>query len=184
MTPLRAALIACLLTVVAPAAPASAHSGGRAQLYVHAVHLEPRPGGWRAELVVRDADSGRPEPGVGVELTATGGAGQTAAPVALTDPDGQGRYAGDVSLTEGLWTVTVRADDIPGGPRALPFSRSWSATLEAGRAIDLGGSSPRPAEGGGRGHVPAGPLALTVLAAVALLLVRRVRPLSPAGRPR
>ncbi|MEW6477645.1 MAG: hypothetical protein AB1679_35820 [Actinomycetota bacterium] len=176
--------VAGLVALVLSAGPAGAHSGGRAQLYVDSVRLEPQAGGWRAELVVRDADSGQPEPGVGVELAANRGAGEPLGPVALTDPDGDGRYSALVPLADGPWTITVRAEEIPGGPRALPFSRTWSATVQAGRAIDVGGAGSRTADHGG-GHGPAVPLGLSLGAAFALLVgFSRFRPLRPAGRPR
>jgi hypothetical protein len=92
-----------------PSVPAGAHSGGRAQLYVDSVRLEPHPGGRQAALVVRDADSGRPEPGFGVRLTASGPDGKTIGPVALTDPHGDGRHAGTVPLPDGPWSLTVQA---------------------------------------------------------------------------
>jgi len=181
-TALFAGLVAAAVPALLPSAPAGAHAGGRAQLYVESVHLEPQPTGWRAELVVRDADSGKPEPGVGVALTATGDGRPAVGPVALTDPDGDGRYTALVPLTEGLWTVALEADEIPGGPRALPFARTWPATLQAGRPVDLGGSGSRPAEPGGGGHVPARPLALALLAGVVGLLgLRRIRPRSWTG---
>jgi hypothetical protein len=169
VTLLRRAVIAGLVALVLPAGPARAHSGGRAQLYVDSVHLEPQAAGWRAELVVRDADSGKPEPGVGVQLTANGAAGQPIGPVALADPDGDGRYLALLSLAAGPWTITVEADEIPGGPRALPFSRTWTGNLD-GQVLDLGGSGPRSANRGGGGHVPAVALGLGILAALALFV--------------
>jgi hypothetical protein len=174
MRQLRGALLA-LVALTLPAAPAAAHSGGRAQLYVDSVRLQPRAGGWQAELVVRDADSGGAEPGVGVQLTASSGAGPVLGPVPLTDADGDGRYAAAIPLTAGSWTVTVNADEIPGGPRALPFTRTWSATLEPGRPLDLGGSGSRFGDGGGGGGVPAVPLGLGLVSGAALLIVWRVR---------
>jgi MYXO-CTERM domain-containing protein len=165
-------VIACLLALALPAVPAGAHSGGRAQLYVDSVHLEPQGAGWRADLVVRDADSGKPEPGVGVQLAVQG-----AEAVTLTDPDGDGRYSALVPLTAGPWSVTVKADEIPGGPRALPFSRTWPATLQAGQPLDLGASGSRSAGHGAGSHFPAVPLGLGLglLAVVALLVWRRRR---------
>lgn len=171
MRRLRDAVIVGLVALALPAVSAGAHSGGRAQLYVDSVHLEPQAGGWRADLVVRDADSGKPEPGVAVQLAVQG-----AEAVTLNDPDGDGRYSALVPLTAGVWSVTVKADEIPGGPRALPFSRTWPATLQAGQPLDLGASGAR-AGGGAGGHFPAVPLglALGVLAAVVLLVWRRRR---------
>ena len=170
MTLLRRAVIAGLVVLALPAGPAGAHSGGRSQLYVDSVRLEPQAAGWRAELVVRDADSGKPEPGVGVQLTANAAAGQPVGPVTLDDLDGDGRYLALLPLAAGPWTITVKADEVPGGPRALPFSRTWSAILAAGQVIDLGGSGPRSADDPGGGHLPAVPLGLGLLAALVLLV--------------
>ena len=170
MTLLCRAAVVGLVALALPAGPARAHSGGRAQLYVDSIHLEPQATGWRAELVVRDADSGKPEPGVGVQLTAIGGDRPPVGPVALDDPDGDGRYLALLPLPAGPWTITVEADEMPGGPRALPFSRTWSATLQAGQILDLGGSGPRSADRPGGDHSPAVPLGVGVLAALALLV--------------
>jgi LPXTG-motif cell wall-anchored protein len=163
--------------VALSAAPAAAHAGGRAQLYVESVHLEPQAGGWRAELVVRDADSGRPEPGFGVQLTAQAGDDRSPVePLPLADPDGDGCYGAVVPLTAGSWSVTVKADELPGGPRALPFSRTWSATLQAGQPLDLGAPASAAAGRGSGGQGPALALAgLGVLGALALLIWRRRR---------
>lgn len=169
MTRIRRALIACAVAFVAPpAAPAGAHSGGRAQLYVESVHLEPRPDGWRADLVLRDADSGKAEPGFGVQLSAAAADGRVAGPVALADPDADGRYAGDLPLTEGAWTVSVEAAEIPGGAQGLPFQRTWPANLRTGQPTRLGASSPPSGGRGGGGKLPAVPIGLGVLAVVAL----------------
>ena len=138
------------LALALPAAPAGAHSGGRAQLYVDSIRLEPQADGWLAALVVRDADSGRPEPGFGVQVTGSGAGGAAVGPVSLADPDADGRYVGLVPMTEGGWALTVEADEIPGGPRALPFRKTWAVTLQAGQPLDLAGSRP-PTEDGGAG---------------------------------
>jgi hypothetical protein len=170
------AVLATLVMLVVPAAPAVAHSGGRAQLYVESVHLEPQAGGWRAELVVRDADSGRPEPRFGVQLVAQAGDQPPVEALPLADPDGDGRYGAFVPLTAGSWSFTVKADELPGGPRALPFSRTWPATLQAGQPLDLGATVPRPAGRGNPGRGPAVAIAgLGLLAALALLVRRRRR---------
>jgi hypothetical protein len=161
---LRAALLAgsVALGLAGAPAPADAHAGGQAQLYVDSVHLEPAAGGWRADLVVRDADSGKPQPGVAVRLTATGPSGIPVGPVDLADPDRAGRYTGLLPLAAGPWTVGIEAEEIPGGPRALPFSRTWPARLAPGQALDLGrsGATDRP-----RDRLPAIPLGAGALGA-------------------
>lgn len=126
-----------LIPAALPAASAGAHSGGRAQLFVDTVRLEPQPGGWRAALVLRDADSGKPEPGFAVRLTASAPDGRVIGPVDLAEPDTDGRYAGAVPLTDGTWTLTLHAAEIPGGRQAIPFTKTWTATLQVGQALDL-----------------------------------------------
>lgn len=126
-----------LIPAALPAAPAGAHSGGRAQLFVDAVRLEPRADGWLAGLVLRDADSGQPEPGFGVQLTASALDGRAIRPVVLVDADADGRYAGAVPLIDGTWTLTLHAAEIPGGRQAIPFTKTWTTTLQAGQALVL-----------------------------------------------
>lgn len=172
-----APITAALASLAAlPAAPAGAHSGGRAQLYVDSIHLEPRAEGWLTTLVVRDADSGRSEPGFGVEVTASHPAGQTVGPVSLADPGADGRYTALVPLTEGGWALTVEADEIPGGARAVPFKRTWPITLQAGQSLDLAGSRPpaTDAESGPADRTIL--LVLGVTAAIALSTVARTGP--------
>jgi hypothetical protein len=161
----RAALVAAVAVAALAPLPADGHSGGRAQLYVDSVRFEPATGGWQADLVVRDADSGKPEPGVAVRLTAAASGGSSVGPVQLADPDGDGRFSGLMPVAAGTWTVGIEAEEIPGGPRALPFRRTWPAILAPGQALDLG----RPgAAGRSGGRVPAVPLGAGALGAVVL----------------
>ena len=175
-----AVLVAVVLALALPVASAGAHSGGRAQLYVDSIRLEPQADGWLAALVVRDADSGRPEPGYGVQLRGSGAGGAAVGPVSLADPDADGRYVGLVPMTEGGWALTVAADEIPGGPRALPFTKTWAVTLQAGRPLDLAGSrpsAPRGESGAGPSAVPfvLRLLAVSTLAGVVSLWIARRR---------
>lgn len=159
-----AAVLVSLTVGALPGPPAGAHSGGRAQLYVDSIRLEPRADGWNVALVVRDGDSGQREPGFGVQVAASGPAGQTVGPVGLADGDNDGRYEGTVPITDGSWTLTVEADEVPGGARAVPFKKTWPVTLQAGQPVDVAGSRP-PAEGTGP---RTGPLILGITAAVTL----------------
>lgn len=170
-----------------PVAPAGAHSGGRAQIYVDSIRLEPQAGGWLTTLVVRDADSGRPEPGFGVEVSASDPAGQAVGPVSLADPDADGRYTALVPMTEGGWALTVEAGEIPGGARAVRFITTWPITLQAGRPLDLAGSRPPASEGKSGAADRTIPLLFGVTAAIALstlvTLTRSRRQRKPAGPP-
>jgi hypothetical protein len=163
------AAVLCLgLPLALPAAPAGSHSGGRAQLYVDTAHLEPQPTGWLAWLVVRDADSGRAEPGLSVQIAASGPGGASVGPVNLADPDADGRYAAVVPLTEGSWALTVQAAELPGGPRAIPFTKTWPAILRAGHPVDLSNSGATAMDRRTEDGVPAKPLALGLAAATAV----------------
>lgn len=182
-----AALLAAGLPLALPAAPAGSHSGGRAQLYVDSAHLEPQPTGWLASLVVRDADSGRAEPGFSVQIAASGPEGASVGPVNLADPDANGRYAAVVPLTEGSWALTVQAAELPGGPQAVPFTKTWPAILHAGRPVDLSDSRTRATDRRAKGGAPAMPLALglaaTAVAALGTLVGRRRPTTCPSGPP-
>ncbi|HEV8626478.1 MAG TPA: hypothetical protein VG034_18665 [Acidimicrobiia bacterium] len=190
MTWIRRSAIAFILAggvpTVLAVAPVGAHSGGRAQLYVDSVRLEPQAGGWRSTAVVRDADSGRPEPGFGVQITGSGPGGQAVGPVGLTDPDADGTYAAVVPPIEGRWALTVEAAEIPGGARAEPFTKTWPVTLQAGQPLDLAGSRPpTPVRESGGGHSAApSVLGLTVAAALAGLVSLRFARRGRAGRQR
>jgi hypothetical protein len=163
------AAVLCLgLPLALPAAPAGSHSGGRAQLYVDTAHLEPQPTGWLAWLVVRDADSGRVEPGLSVQIAASGPGGASVGPVNLADPDADGRYAAVVPLTEGSWALTVQAAELPGGPQAIPFTKTWPAILRAGYAVDLSDSRTTATDRRTEASLPAMPLALGLAAATAV----------------
>jgi hypothetical protein len=132
-----------LATMVSPA-PAFAHSGGRAQLYVATANVAPQGQGWAVTAVLRDLDSGALEPGFAVEVSGRGPSGAAFGPVALADPEGDGRYDAPVpGVTEGNWLVTLRANEVPGGRFAVPLARSWNVTLQPGQPVDLvrGGSS-------------------------------------------
>ena len=141
-----AAVLVSLTVGALPGPPAGAHSGGRAQLYVDSIRLAPQADGWDVALVVRDGDSGQREPGFGVHVAASGPAGQTVGPVGLADGDNDGRYEGTVPITDGPWTLTVEADEVPGGARAVPFKKTWPVTLQAGQPVDLAGSRPPPGD--------------------------------------
>ena len=55
------------LAVLAAAAPASAHSGGRVQLFVDRLGLHSTGGNdWTVSVIMVDADSGSPQPGFDV----------------------------------------------------------------------------------------------------------------------
>lgn len=170
------------LAAMLPAAPASAHSGGKAQLYVATAAVAPQGGGWAMSTVLRDLDSGAPEPGFAVEVSGAGPSGAAFGPIALADPEGDGRYEAALpAIAEGNWAVTLRANEVPGGKTAFPVDRTWNVPLRPGQSVDLAraGSS-----GGGAGTnvIPLG-LAIGGAAGLALLatwLGRHRRAMVPA----
>jgi LPXTG-motif cell wall-anchored protein len=182
---MAALAVAAPLATALPAPPAGAHSGGRAQLYVDSIHLEPLADGWLTTLSVRDADSGRLEAGYGVQVAGSGPGGQAVGPVSLTDPDADGRYQATVPMTVGGWSLTVKADEIAGGPRAVPFRRTWPVTLEPGRPVDVAGPSPSAPPAGPGAADRTIPLLLGLVAAATLsglVLRRRKKSEPPASR--
>ena len=126
---------------IAAAPAASAHAGGRAQLYIAGVkvqpaNVQPAEGVWDVQVTLTDADSGRPEPGFAVSVSGSGPSGAWFGPAALADPTNRGRYSGAVPATVGRWTLLVTAHDVPGGPAAVAVSRRYEVTLTPGHGSD------------------------------------------------
>jgi hypothetical protein len=183
----RAAVCAGVLvtTAMATAPDASAHAGGRAQLYIERFRMQPTPAGWEVQVALADADSGRPEPGFAVSVSGNGPSGTSFGPTDLTDSMNRGRYAGAVPATPGQWTVVVNAHDVPGGPAAVAVSRRYEVTLTPGQASDPGRSA------AAAHHWPPAPVtrlaglvltAACATAAVRLARTRRQRTVSARGR--
>jgi len=126
---------------IAAAPVASAHAGGRAQLYIERFTVEPRPAAWDVEVTLTDADSGQPELGFAVSVSGTGPSGASFGPADLADGANRGRYSGAVRATPGRWTMLVNAHDRPGGPAAVAVSKRYEVTLTPGQPSDPGGSS-------------------------------------------
>jgi hypothetical protein len=129
-------LMGALLLAALSSTPAHAHAGARVQLYVASARLEPQPAGWLIQVSLRDLDSGGPESGFSVRVRGARPGGSFG-PVSLTD-DGGGRYRAELPVADGSWSLTVAAEEIPGGRAALPSTRTWnSVTLHHGEPIDL-----------------------------------------------
>ena len=163
---LRFLILGCLALLL-PARTAWAHAGGRAQLYIATAAVAPAAGGWSVTTVLRDLDSGAPEPGFAVQVSGTGPAGAAFGPVALADADGTGRYQGPLpAVAGGAWALTVRASEVPGGNAALPVQRTYNVTLRPGQAVDLSKAKVASSgKGGGSGALPVVVAALAVLVA-------------------
>jgi len=190
---MRTAVAAAAVAVVALgltfAPAAGAHSGaGQAQLYVATARLEPHGTAWSLTVMVRDADSGAPQPGFAVEASGSGTSGARFGPVALSDPGNDGRYEGLVPVAPGEWAITLTAGEIPGGQRALPFTKTWNIALQSGQALDVTGGAQAPRPGSGGSGTPFVPLVVApVLGAVgvvllAVRLLRRRQPLTSGRR--
>jgi len=168
-----------LVTAAMVAAPAaSAHAGGRAQLYIERFGMQPEAAGWEVQVALADADSGRPEPGFAVSVSGSGPSGTSFGPTELTDSTNRGRYSGAVPATPGRWTVVVNARDVPGGPAAVAVSRRYEVTLTPGQASDAG----RSATVAGARHWP--PVPLVRLAGLVLTGACVTAALRLAGRRR
>lgn len=169
--------VALLFPLPSLVMPAGAHAGSRAQLYVASARVESRPGGWVFVAMLRDLDSGRPEPGFSVRIRGSAPNGGSFGPISLVDPSGTGQYEGVLPPAAGTWALTVDAEEIPGGSAALPSRRTWNVILEPGKAIQL--SSTRHQERHGSGSQARFMLRLLVLAglgALASVAVNRLRP--------
>jgi hypothetical protein len=166
------------------AVPASAHSGGRVQLFVDRLALHSGGGtAWTMIMRLVDADSGTPQPGFDVVVEGHDQAGHKLDSLPMADQGG-GDYRADVAAEPGNWEFAVRADSLPGGVPAVPLQKSYPVVLQSGKDVVVGAS------GGGRRH--GGNLVVSLLwpflagtavAAVALRLARRRRPAPVATRP-
>ena len=170
----RAAIVALGLAAMLSPAPVLAHSGGRAQLYVASATVAPQGGGWTVSTVLRDLDSGAPEPGFAVDVSGRSPSGAEFGPVALADPEGDGRYDAALSgITEGSWLISLRANEVPGGKSAIPLARSWNVTLQPGQPADL--VRARTSDGGKDSGTSTVFVVLAIAGAAALALLVAVR---------
>src|SRR2546426_640169 len=172
------------LAVLAAAAPASAHSGGRVQLFVDRLGLHSAGGNdWTVSVIMVDADSGSPQPGFDVVAEGRDQAGHSAGPVPLTDLGG-GQYSGPLAAAPpGNWEIVVRAETLPGGAPGGPLRKAYPLVLEPRKDVAVGAQATgRARSGGGTGLR----LLVAVAAAVVVglfILGRRRRPgLVPARR--
>jgi hypothetical protein len=142
-------LLLGLFLAGAGAAPAAAHQGGKAELFVTDVTAEPAGAGsaWVVSVHLADADSGRPSPAFSVLLAATGPAGESVPATTLRDL-GTGEYRGRLEGAAGAWSLTVRARELPGGEPAIPVEKTWNLTLDAAAPARRRAPPPRrPAAG-------------------------------------
>jgi hypothetical protein len=136
-----ASALAAISLLIAAAPVASAHAGGRAQLYIGRFKVQPGSAGWDVQVTLTDADSGQPEPGFAVSVSGSSPSGASFGPADLADSTNRGRYSGAVRATPGPWTMFVNAHGVPGGPAAVAVSKRYEVTLTPGQASDPGASS-------------------------------------------
>lgn len=144
-----ATLLALTTPAMAPSADAHHGYAGPVRLYLESVRLEPGSGEWLLRAGLNDSGSGEAAPGFLVQAAGSGPRGAAFGPVALIDPDADGRYeAGVGPLPAGDWLFTLEVGDAPGGEeRAVPLTRTWPVTLQAGRGHDVIGGLSAPGVG-------------------------------------
>jgi hypothetical protein len=152
------ALVAGLvLALVGPAFPAAAHSGGKAELCMRAVKVEPAEtdGNYKITVNLIDRDSGERMSGYAASVEGTSANGGRIEPTPLTALIG-GIYTAPVAASPGDWTLTIRANGVPGVGEAVPLAVTQrisftdkATTAGAGAAGDSGG------DGGAAGAIVA-----------------------------
>lgn len=178
-----ALVVATLVLVIGLPAPASAHSNGRVQLWVDRLVLHSAGGdNWTVSVSMVDADSGTPQPGFDVAVDGRDDLGHALGPVLLTD-GGDGRYTAPLAAGPGRWSLSVRADTLPGGVPGVPLRKSYPVSLEPGKDVTVGSSSPgRSGSDGGNGLVLMMALAAVALGGLAFFARRRRPRVAPASR--
>ncbi|HEY3604996.1 MAG TPA: hypothetical protein VGL04_10010 [Sporichthyaceae bacterium] len=144
----RSALVALVVGVLAliagvgtSAAPASAHSAGKAVVLVRDFTLSPVAGGkWQATVAVADFDSGAWLQGTSVTI-GMGNPATTVAPakfVQLQPTSVIGQYQGVVGkAAAGPARFDLRVRTVPGSPPVQPYDHSFPVTLVAGAPLQV-----------------------------------------------
>jgi hypothetical protein len=156
---LLAGLLALIAGVGTGAAPASAHSAGKAVVLVRDFTLNPAPGGkWQATVAIADFDSGAPLQGTSVTVGLNG----STKFVQLQPTSLIGQYQGVVGKANaGPNTFDLRVRTVPGSPPVQPYDHSFPVTLVANTPLHV-----ITAGGGGGGGGSSLPLILSVAAVV------------------
>lgn len=164
-------LVAGLVVALgATALPASAHSGGKAQLFVRRLSAQPSATAGSYDITVEmiDRDSGEPMSGYSVSVEGSNGDGASIPPTATVPATG-GKYTATVPATAGDWTLTIRGAGAPGVGEAVPLdvTRRISFT-DSAASVGSEAAGAADDDGGGGGGGAAGAI-IAVVAALALL---------------
>jgi hypothetical protein len=168
------ALVAGLvLALVGPAFPAAAHSGGKAELFMRAVKVEPAEtdGSYQITVNLIDRDSGERMSGYAASVEGTNANGGRIEPTPLTALVG-GVYTAPVAASPGDWTLTIRANGVPGVGDAVPLAVTQRISFTdkattAGAAADSGG------DGGGAAGAIVAVVAVLALGGVGAAFVMK-----------
>lgn len=118
-------LVAVLGLNLSMISPASAHTGGKVELFVAGLNVTPEGSAYTVRALVVDRDSGDPAAGFAVSVSGVGPASQSLSSLALDDV-GQGNYEKHgVALAPGNWTFSVAADQGPSATPVVPGERAF-----------------------------------------------------------
>jgi hypothetical protein len=167
--------------LVAGAAPASAHSAGKAVVLIRSLAIAPMGTGWHATATIADFDSGAPLQGTAV----TALTGSTTKPIPLAETATVGEYAAMLpGVKAGPVRLELRVRTVPGSAPVQPYDKTFPITLVAGQTnqvVSAGGDG----DGGGSGATPILATAGSAVVGGALLyglfIRRRRTPLSADG---
>jgi hypothetical protein len=158
---LATGLLAVGLTAVAPAAPVSAHSGGKAVVLVADLTLAPTGNSWTASTTLFDGGSGSPIRGADVKALL----GTPAKTVSFAQGSSLGLYTASLgALPAGPTHLELKVRTLPGSEPVVPYDNAWDFTLTAGQPMQVASET----AGGGGSNVA---LILSVAGAVILLAV-------------
>jgi hypothetical protein len=153
-------MLALIAGVGTSAAPASAHSAGKAVVLVRDFTLNPAAGGkWQATVAIADFDSGAPLQGTSVTI----GMGSPPTKYVQLQPTSLiGQYQGVVGkAAAGPANFDLRVRTVPGSPPVQPYDHSFPVTLVAATPLHVISNA-----GGGGGGGSSLPLILSVAAVV------------------
>lgn len=180
---LLAVMAGLALTVVGPTLSASAHSGGKAQLYMRKITATPSATDGNYDLTIEliDADSGEAMSGYAVSVEGRSGDGQTIAPTPTTAVNG-GRYTASVPASAGDWTLTIRGNGAPGVGEAVPLAYSQAISFtDSTTSAGPGGSGGDDGGGGGAAGLIVAIVAVLALGGVGAAFLMKRRASSLAG---
>ncbi|MCA1842721.1 MAG: hypothetical protein LC792_05925 [Actinobacteria bacterium] len=171
-----AAVAMALLGLLSGSTPASAHLGGRLQLFLQSLRTAPRGDSETIVVTLADRDSGAPAVGYATTVEGHNATGATFGPVTLA-PGANGTYNGELRVAPGDWDVTVKAEAAPGTEAAGPLT--VTRTVAFGRAA--GNRIEAQAPSHHRDMTRPLLVSFAFLATGAMVLLNRRRPRARAG---